>query len=189
MNKVKKERVLRVLGIHREITFKELVSRSKVTKSYVSKILKELRERGLIIIDGNRIKVIDLEEFIRYWGLVKRTILTRVNSFLTDTLFIERLISSITSDYVLSGQYVENLITNQSPGHSLWVYIFNENEYIRLYKQYGKRRVGRIRVILYDDHIKYGSTIFHGYKIVALEQLAADLVTEGIFTDIKQLVA
>jgi len=185
---MKKERILRVLGIKRVISFKDLVRESNVSKSYLSEVLKVLRERGLILMEEN-IKVIDLIEFLRFWGEEKRKILKRVNSFLTDTLFINDFLSVLSNkDYVLSGQFVENLITKQSSGISLWVYVFDESTYLDLIKSFGKKRSGRIRVMLYDDHIKYGSSFLQGYRIVALEQLTADLIAEGIFTDIKVLL-
>jgi len=185
---MKKERVYRVLGIKKETTFNELVKDSEVSKSYVSMIIKKLKENNLVLTN-NKIKIIDLIEFIRFWGMEKRNILKRANFFLTDTLFFEDFLSTLSNkDYVLSGQFVENLITKQSPGNSLWVYIFDENTFLELMGEFKKKRTGRIKIILYDEHIKYGSFVLQGYRVVSLEQLCADLIAEGIFTDIKTIL-
>ena len=69
----------------------------------------------------------------------------------------------------------------------MWVYVFDKEIYVELLKEFKKKRSERIKVILYDYHIEYGSFLLQGYRIVALEQLAADLIAEGIFTDISFL--
>ncbi|BFI73561.1 hypothetical protein YN1_5480 [Nanoarchaeota archaeon] len=109
---MEKEKIYRVLGIKRKISFNDLVKESNTSKSYVSKIINKLARNNLVLKDGE-IEIIDLEEFIRFLGIEKREILKRVNYFLTDTLFLEDFLSELSKkDYVISRQFLENLIYN-----------------------------------------------------------------------------
>ena len=142
-----------MLGIKRKLSFKELVNLAGVSKSYASELVSNLGREELVIANSY-IEILDIIEFIRLWDVEKRRFLKRANSFLTDTIFVEDFLSILSKkDYVLSGQFVENLITKQSPGSSLWVYVFNEEVFKEIYKEYKARRTGRIKIILYDDHI------------------------------------
>jgi DNA-binding Lrp family transcriptional regulator len=180
---IKKERIFRVLSTQENLTITKISEQTKLAKSYVSKVVNELKKKG-IIFGAEKIHV-NYDKLIREWGILKRKIFESMQPLIIDILIPDRL-KLIIKNYAISGPFVEMLVQGESSGKPIIVYISEEEMEKRKSQIYklGSIEKGFAHIYVYDEDILRYKWEIKGWKIVSIPQLCADLIAEGMFADL-----
>jgi len=180
---IKKERIFRVLSLQEGLNISQLSRETRLAKSYVFKVLRELENENVVWISGKIYVNHDL--LIRKWGEVKRSIFEKITP-LTLNLLIPEKIRNILKNYVISGPFAEMLIQGETSGKPLIVYV-DEKDFLHLKEVVLSRyriSTGYIRLYPYDSDIFRNSWMHRGWRIANIPQIAADIIALGTFADI-----
>ncbi len=177
---VKKERIFRTICLKKEVGIIAIAKETGLAKSYVSRVMKNLREKGIIFS-----REVNYELLLREWGEVKRVILDKLKPMKLDILIPER-IKNVLKNYAISGPFAEMLIQGESSGRPLIVYL-SETEFEKRKRdlmRVGKIGRGQVWVYVYDEDIFKQTWKLRGWKVVSIPQVSADLVALGTYADL-----
>jgi DNA-binding transcriptional regulator LsrR (DeoR family) len=180
---IKKERIFRVLSTQENLTITKISEQTKLAKSYVSKVVNELKKKG-IVFGAEKIHV-NYDKLIREWGILKRKIFESTQPLMIDILIPDRL-KLIIKNYAISGSFAEMLVQGESSGKPIIVYISEEEMEKRKSQIYKLGPIGKgfVHIYVYDEDILRYKWEIKGWKIVSIPQLCADLIAEGMFADL-----
>ena len=179
----KKERILRILCLEKDLSVVKIAKETGLAKSYVSKVIKDLQEKN-IVWGAKKLKV-EHELLIREWGILKKKLFEESRPLKIDVLIPDR-IKEVLDDYVVSGPFAEMLIQGESPGRPLIIYITEKefekqrNNILKL----GRIGKGQMWIYLYDEHVFLKQWNLKGWKIVNIPQVSADLRALGTYADL-----
>jgi len=180
---IKKERIFRVLSTQENLTITKISEQTKLAKSYVSKVVNELKKKG-IVFGAEKIHV-NYDKLIREWGILKRKVFESMQPLIIDILIPDRL-KLIIKNYAISGPFAEMLVQGESSGKPIIVYISEEEMEKRKSQIYKLGSIGKgfVHIYVYDEDILRYKWEIKGWKIVSIPQLCADLIAEGMFADL-----
>lgn len=178
---IKKERIFRVLSTNRPSSINELSRKTGLAKSYVSRVVSALAQRGVV---WGQLQA-EPELLVREWGGLKRQIFEMLKPLRLDVLIVNR-IKRVFSEYVVSGPFAELVVQGGSPGRPVILYT-TADEFARKREQIlrlGRVGRGQLWVYTYDPHVFLGSWVLRGWRLACVPQIAADLVALGTYADL-----
>ncbi len=175
---MKWERIFRFIFTKESFNITEVSRNTGLSKSYVSEIIKELKERELVW--GIRNLYYDPIGVLRFWGVKKRKLLRKVELARFYFPFPSK-IKDMLKDYAISGDFGAFLLSGETPGISGIVYLKKWKEG---YNKFKRPRGNFLVLVGYDEDIFRYTTLIKGFRVVFIPQLAADLMMEGIYGDV-----
>jgi len=179
---IKKERIFRIISTENYLTVSKIAKKTGLAKSYVSKSVKDLKEKN--VIWGGEKLYVNYSNLIREWGDFKRNIFNRIKPLAVDIFFPDK-IKEVIEEYVVSGPFAEMLIQGQSPGKPIVVYL--KKDYLKIenkLKKLGRMGRGYVLFYIYDEDIFNGSLKIKGWNIASIPQVCADLIAMGTYADL-----
>ncbi|MCD6092670.1 MAG: MarR family transcriptional regulator [Candidatus Aenigmarchaeota archaeon] len=79
---IKKERIFRIISTENYLTVSKIAKKTGLAKSYVSKSVKDLKEKN--VIWGGEKLYVNYSNLIREWGDFKRNIFNRIKPLAVD---------------------------------------------------------------------------------------------------------
>lgn len=180
---IKKERVFRVLAMETGLTVSDISRKTSLAKSYVSKIISELKEKKAVW--GTEELYVDYNNLIREWADFKRNIFNRIEPLIIDIFFPDR-IKEILKEYVVSGPFAEMLIEGESPGRPVIIYL-KEKEFRKMetsIRKLGKTGKGYVFFYIYDEYVFRNSLKIKGWNVASMPQVCADIIALGTYADL-----
>ena len=175
MRGIKRERILRViLSEEKNLSKNELSKRACCTRQWVILFLKELEKKKLI----KGTKVIDFRGLIKYWLAIHKRPKKYREYMIKEPL---QLLKKAKLDYTLTSYQAENFVQHHLFPSRVDIYINEEDlqKWHSLLLKEGLYGKGNFRIIITEEHFKYGRRKLNGFFVVSLPQLIIDLFAEG----------
>ena len=175
MRGIKRERILRViLTEEKNLSKNELSKRACCTRQWVILFLKELEKKKLV----KGTKIIDPEELIRYWLTIHKKPKKYREYMVKEPL---QLLKKAKLNYALTSYQAENFMQRHLFPSRTDIYINEEDleKWHSLLIKKGLYGKGNFRIIIAEEHVKYGKRKLNGIFVVSLPQLIIDLFIEG----------
>ncbi|MEK6906959.1 MAG: hypothetical protein AABW45_00350 [Nanoarchaeota archaeon] len=173
MRGIKRERIIRILLIEKQITKYRLAKLAKCSFPWVHEFLKLLEKKKLV----KNTKVINKEKLINYWLSIHKK--PRYREYMIQKPL--ELLKNIRLEYALTTYQADNLIQHFLFPSRTDIYIKKNdlNKWHTLLVKNGLYGKGNFRIIIYDEHVFYKSEKVNNYNVVSLPQLIFDLKKEG----------
>ncbi|MBI2542491.1 hypothetical protein HYV80_07345 [Candidatus Woesearchaeota archaeon] len=171
----KRERILRVMLSSKEALSKnELSKRAECTRQWIILFLKELEKKKLV----NGTTPIDRKKLLQYWINISRRPKKYKSYMVKEPL---ELLKKTKLDYALTTYQAENIVQHYLFPSRVDLYMKESDldSWHNLLTKNGLYGKGNVRVIIADEHRKYGKRIINGLSIVSMPQLIVDLTNEG----------
>jgi len=178
MRGIKRERILRVLlAENRSNSFlskNELSKRACCTRQWVILFLKELEKKKLV----KGTKVIDYSGLIKYWLAIHKKPKKYREYMIKEPL---QFLKKVKLDYALTSYQAENFVQHHLFPSRVDIYINEEDlqKWHSLLIKEGLYGKGNFRVIIAEEHVRYGKRKLNSFFVVSLPQLIIDLFVEG----------
>ena len=175
MRGIKRERILRaMLAEEKPLSKNELSKRACCTRQWVILFLQELEKKKLT--EGT--KTIDYGGIIKYWLSIHKKPKKYREYMIREPL---QLLKKVKLDYALTSYQAENLVQHHLFPSRVDVYINEEDlqKWHSLLVKEGLYGKGNFRIIITEEHVKYGKRKLNGLFVVSLPQLIIDLFIEG----------
>ena len=175
-----KEKIFRELAVKEETSVRELLTRFKISRPYLYRILRSLESNGAIILETGKIHLIDKRALIYAWGAEKRKIFRIIRGM------TYRVRPKKVRDFVVfsgtSALWVLGKVLEPSFGTA---YIKRED--FEKLRRIGLKREGYpIRFYSYDEDVFNYTIGIRGYKLAIIEQVIADSIGEGMYTRLTE---
>lgn len=171
----KRERILRVLLTEpKPLSKNEIAKRANCTRQWVILFLRELERKNFV----KRTTILDRKELLKYWLQVHHKPKAYREYMVREPL---KLLKQAKLDYVLTTYQAENLVQRYLFPTRTDLYVKEEDiqKWHNAMVKHGLYGKGNVRVIVAEDHVRYGKRKIKRMNIVSLPQLIIDLFTEG----------
>jgi DNA-binding Lrp family transcriptional regulator len=173
MRGVKRERIIRVLLIEKNISKYRLSKLTNCSFPWVHEFIKILEGKKLI----KNTKVINKEKLIKYWLSIHKN--PKYKEYMIQKPL--EFLKGIKLDYALTTYQADNLFEHFLFPSRTDIYI-KEHDLNKWHSSIVKKGLygkGNFRIIIADEHVFYKIQDINGFNIVSLPQLILDLKKEG----------
>ena len=163
-----------MLADEKPLSKNELSKRAYCTRQWVILFLKELEKKKLV--EGT--KVIDFTGLIKYWLAIHKRPKKYREYMIKEPL---QLLKKVKLDYALTSYQAENFVQHHLFPSRVDIYINEEDlqKWHSLLLKEGLYGKGNFRIIIDEEHARYGKRKLNSFFVVSLPQLIVDLFTEG----------